>query len=104
MTAEMVGHPEDDPTCPLNVDALVDIDGVVWAVDHMRLVYEPDLVPAVDEVGEVLRAALERVAVEYDRYLVVVYVPPGLGPWSVVTPRSRSGGSSEKFRWSTWTT
>ena len=85
VVAAVISHPEDDPASPLTVDALVSVDGAVWAADHMRLVYERDLIPAVDDVAERLRAELEKLAVEYDRYFVVTYVPPGLA-------KEREGG------------
>jgi hypothetical protein len=80
VAATLLSHPEDDPASPLTVDALVRIDGEVcevWAVDHMRLVYEPDLLPAMDDVAESLRTELASLALECDLYLVVSYLPPG---------------------------
>lgn len=43
---ELLSHPEDDPSDPLTVDALARINSELWAIDHMRLAYEPTVVPA----------------------------------------------------------
>lgn len=42
---ELLSHPEDDPSGPLTVDALARINNELWAIDHMRLAYEPTVVP-----------------------------------------------------------
>ncbi len=80
MSVTVLSHPEDDPSHLLKVDALLDIDGEVWALDHVRLVYDRQLIPAIDDIEDSLHAALEKLATEHDGYLVVSYLPPGLSP------------------------
>jgi hypothetical protein len=52
---EVASHPEDYPDDPLTVDAIARVDGELWAIDHMRLAYEPTVVPAGDEASRKLR-------------------------------------------------
>jgi hypothetical protein len=58
--AELVSHPEDSPIDPLTVDAVARVDGELWAIEHMRLAYEPTVVPAGDEAERRLRGPLEQ--------------------------------------------
>ena len=80
MSVTVLSHPEDEPSHSLNVDALLDIDGEVWAMDHVRLVYDRQLIPAIDDIEDSLRTALEKLAEEHDGYLIVSYLPPDLSP------------------------
>ena len=89
VTATVLCHPEDDSSSPLTVDALLDISGEVWAVDHVRLVYDCALIPAVDDIADRLRSALQQLATEHDRYLIVNYLPPGLS--STASEKGRAG-------------
>ena len=54
MSVTVLSHPEDDPSHLLKVDALLDIDGEVWALDHVRLVYDRQLIPANSTTSKTL--------------------------------------------------
>jgi hypothetical protein len=71
-----VSHPEDDPRNPLTVDALVEVDGESWAIDHMRLVYERTVIPSADDAHRRLRESLREVARRHGRSLNVAVLPP----------------------------
>jgi len=73
---EEVWHPEDDPNDPLTVDAAVRINGRLWAIDHMRLAYEPTVVPAGDEASRKLQHPLEKLAEQHNCCLYVGVLPP----------------------------
>jgi hypothetical protein len=73
---EIVSHPEDDPKDPLTVDAAVRVDDELWAIDHMRLAYEPTVVPAGDEAARKLRLPLEELANQGGCSLAVGVFPP----------------------------
>lgn len=73
---QLVSHPEDHPAEPLTVDAVALDDGELWAIDHMRLAYEPTVVPAGDEADRRLRRPLEKLAEEHGCCLYVGVLPP----------------------------
>ena len=52
------------------------IDGDLWAIDHMRLAYEPTLVAAKDDAERRLRGPLEQLARRYDCSLAISVLPP----------------------------
>ena len=62
--AVVLGHPEDDPSKwdTLTVDAVLDIGGVQWAVEHLRVTWEPSVTPARSDVERHLRPRLEALA------------------------------------------
>jgi hypothetical protein len=68
---------------------LLDIGGEVWAIDHVRLVYDAGLVPALDDIADDLRTVLERLATEHDRHLIVSYVVPVLSETERLKARER---------------
>lgn len=74
--AELISHPEDDLSDPLTVDAVARIDREVWAIDHMRLTYEPTVVPAGDDAERSLRGRLEWLADRHRCCLSVGVLPP----------------------------
>lgn len=74
--AELISHPEDDLSDPLTVDVAARIDGEWWAIDHMRLAYEPTVVPAGDEAERRLRGPLERLADRHRCCLFIGVLPP----------------------------
>ena len=69
--AELISHPEDDPSDQLTVDAAARVDGEMWAIDHMRLAYEPTVVPAGAEAERKLRRPLEALA---DHHRCCLYI------------------------------
>lgn len=72
----LLGHPEDELTSPLTVDALVDRDGKVWAVEHMRLALDDRLPPAVAEVDQQLKEFVGELSDSLDLRIEVVVQPP----------------------------
>jgi hypothetical protein len=52
-----LGCPELDSSDPLNVDARFEIDGVVWAAEHSRIVHDPRMIPAHQYVERSLLSA-----------------------------------------------
>ena len=72
---ENVSYPEDDPGDLLTVDAAARVDGTLWAIDHMRLAYEPTVVPAGDEATRKLWGPLEELAGRYGCCLYVGVLP-----------------------------
>lgn len=56
-----VCSPERHP-CELRVDALLNIDGVAWMVDHMRLTWDKGVVPWMIEAQKYLEPRLDEMA------------------------------------------
>lgn len=75
-TAELISYPEDHRGDPLTVDVAARIDGELWAIDHMRLAYEPTVVPAGDEAANRLRGPLEGLADRHRCCLCIGVLPP----------------------------
>lgn len=75
-TVRLLGHPEDDPTSPLTVDALVDRDGQVWAIEHMRLALDDRLPPAVAEVDQQLKDFVGELSASLNVRIGVAVQPP----------------------------
>lgn len=73
---ELISHPEDDLSDPLTVDVAARIDGESWAIDHIRLAYEPTVVPAGDEAERRLRRPLEELAERHQCCLLIGVLPP----------------------------
>lgn len=80
--ALVVSWPEDEERDPrgLTVDALLDIDGELYAVDHSRVTYGPRVVPALVESDRRLAERLERLAAAHGRAIVVSLAPPDGSP------------------------
>ena len=78
--AVVVSWPEDEERDPrgLTVDALVDIDRELYAVDHSRVTYGPHVPATPDESASGLAQRLDRVAADHGRAIVVSLAPsPG---------------------------
>ncbi|HXZ82268.1 MAG TPA: hypothetical protein VED84_00780 [Acidimicrobiales bacterium] len=71
-----MSYPEDDSGNPLTVDAVARVGGELWAIDHMRLAYEPTVIPAGDEAVQMLRGPLKELADRYGCCLHVGVLPP----------------------------
>lgn len=74
--AELISYPEDDLSHPLTVDAAARIDGTLWAIEHMRLAYEPTVLPSSDDAERRLRGQLESLADRHRCCLFVGVLPP----------------------------
>lgn len=74
-SARITDHPDRDPAHPLTVDALIDIDGAVWAVDHCLASRPPQLPPAVMRAEKVLGLALEALAVQEHCRIIASFTP-----------------------------
>jgi hypothetical protein len=71
-----VGCPELDPSDPLNIDARLNIDGDDWAVEHCRIVHDPEKIAAERYAEESLFAFGNQTASEYGiRIMVGFYLP-----------------------------
>lgn len=83
--ASIVGRPDQDPTDPLTVDAVIDVDGRRWAVDVCAVTFSPKLLPAMQRGDAALRGPLEAIAAREGCGLRVAYVPqegePGEADW-----------------------
>ena len=73
--AVIAAYPDRDPQHPLDVDALVRIDGEEWAVDHSLIARPPTLIPALKQAGKVLKDKLMRIAQDSRCNLLVSYQP-----------------------------
>lgn len=71
-----VGCPELDPSDPLNIDARFQIDDITWAVEHCRIVYDPDMIAAHKYAEENLRPFGDELASKYGIRLTVALYPP----------------------------
>jgi hypothetical protein len=58
-SAEITAYPDRDPQHPLTVDALINISGTEWAVDHCLLSRPPLLPPALKMAKETLQRRLD---------------------------------------------
>ena len=73
---EELGHPEDDPSNPLNVDAEWRSDDEPWAVEHSRIVYDHQAIPAEKAAERYLRPKLEAIARKYGVWLQLGFHAP----------------------------
>jgi hypothetical protein len=85
--ATILKVPEDDPSDPLTVDALLRLDGQEWAVEHARVAYQSRLVPASDSVRRALQGPLEELTKGRGRGLWVSVLPP---PPPIGSPEGRA--------------
>jgi hypothetical protein len=75
-SCEIVGYPEADGDDPMTVDARFEIDGVVWAVEHTRVMPDDSMVPAQREAEKALLPKLDALAVEHGvRLTVAIFAP-----------------------------
>lgn len=68
--------PDLDDSDELNVDARFTIDGTEWAVEHIRVVYEENLIPADKFARSELEVGLRPLADEHDVIIHVSLYPP----------------------------
>jgi len=68
-------NPDRDQHHHLTVDALIDIDGEQWAVDHCLLSRPPQLPPAMKNAEAALQTRLDAIAQEHGRMIVASYLP-----------------------------
>jgi hypothetical protein len=81
--ATIVRHPDRDKLdAALTVDAIIQIDGRDWAVDHLLLSRLPDLPPARAEGKRELQPRLDVIAQENGTGLFVSYLPQSMGSHS----------------------
>jgi hypothetical protein len=73
--ALIVTHPDRDPSHPLTVDALLNIDGTEWAVDHFLLSRDNRIPGARRSTEKRLRPALETIARAAGIALSISYRP-----------------------------
>lgn len=73
---EELGHPEDDLSSPLTIDAEWRIDNEPWAVEHSRIVYDPRAIPAEEAAERYLRPRLEAIARKYGVWLQLGFYAP----------------------------
>jgi hypothetical protein len=71
-----LGCPELDRSDSLNVDARFDIDGVIWAVEHSRVVHDPNMIAAHQFAEKNLRAFGDEIARKYSVRLSIAFYPP----------------------------
>ncbi len=75
LVAEL-GHPEDDPEHLINVDAKFQIGNILWAVEHSRIVYDPQGVPAETAAEKYLRPRLSEIAKLHGIHLRAAFYAP----------------------------
>jgi hypothetical protein len=74
--AKLISHPDRDGDDPqLTVDALMDVNGILWAVDHCLVSRSPELPAAMRDGEKALRRPLEAVAESTHTSLAVQYQP-----------------------------
>lgn len=71
----VTAHPDRYPGHPLSVDALIDIDGEEWAIDHCLLSRPPQLPPAMNAAEAALQTKLDQIAHQHGRVIVASYLP-----------------------------
>lgn len=71
-----VGCPELNPSDPLNVDARFEIDGVVWAVEHSRIVYDQAMIAAHRYAEKSLRSFGDELARVHGVRISIALYPP----------------------------
>jgi hypothetical protein len=71
-----VGHPEDEPSNPLNVDTEFLIDGERWAAEHTRIVYDHRALAAEEAAERYLRPKLARIADSHQVWLQLGFYAP----------------------------
>lgn len=74
-SVRITDHPDRISGNTLTVDALIDIDGTVWAVDHCLVSRPPQLPPAVAYAEKVLEPALDSLAVKEQCRIVASFAP-----------------------------
>ncbi|OLE28816.1 MAG: hypothetical protein AUG49_01300 [Catenulispora sp. 13_1_20CM_3_70_7] len=74
-SVRITDHPDRSPGNTLTVDALIDIDGTIWAVDHCLVSRPPQLPPAVANAEKLLEPALEALAVKEQCRIVASFAP-----------------------------
>lgn len=73
--ARITGRPDIDGHPVLTTDAVLEVDGREWAVDHCLVSREADLPPAMAQADKTLSARLQPVADAHSRGLAVSYLP-----------------------------
>lgn len=73
--ARITGRPDIDGHPVLTTDAVLEIDGREWAVDHCLVSREPDLPPAMAQADKTLSSRLQPVADAHKCGLAVSYLP-----------------------------
>ncbi len=73
--AKLVARPDVDGHPELTTDAIIDIDGREWAVDHCLVSRPEELPPAMAQAEAMLRSRLQVVAEQYQCGLHVSYLP-----------------------------
>jgi hypothetical protein len=71
----IVDHPDGGVPGRMTVDAIIQIDGQKWAVDHCLLSRPPDLPPALAAAEAALQSRLDAVVNTYRCGLIVSYLP-----------------------------
>jgi hypothetical protein len=78
--ARVVEHPDRQPGSPLTVDAILDIDGDCWAVDHCLVSRARTLPTAMSVAEKKLLPCLQGLADRYGVGLYVSYLPQTVEP------------------------
>src|SRR5258706_3036584 len=73
--ARITCGPDVDGHPVLYTDAVLEIDGRDWAVDHCLISRPADLPPAMAQAEKTLRARLEVIAERYQRGVYAAYLP-----------------------------
>lgn len=73
--ARLTTNPDRDPEHPLTVDAVFEIDGQAWAVEHTRLTFAQSGPAASTSAERRLRPRLESIAVKSGRSMMVGIAP-----------------------------
>lgn len=73
--AKITGRPDIEGHQVLTTDAILEIDGREWAVDHCLVSREPDLPPAMAQAEKTLLSRLQAVAEAHKCRLTVSYLP-----------------------------
>src|SRR5262249_125992 len=73
--ARITGRPDIDGHPVLTTDAVLEIDGREWAVDHCLVSREPDLPPAMAQAEKTLLARLQPVADAHKCGLAISFLP-----------------------------
>jgi hypothetical protein len=73
--AVIVEHPDRQPGSGLTVDAILDVDGVRWAVDHCLLSRASELPTRMTVAEKSLRDRLDAIALRFGVRLFVAYLP-----------------------------
>lgn len=71
-----LGHPEDDPENPINVDAIFQIESKLWAIEHSRIVHDSKGPAAKQAAENYLRPKLCKLAKIHKVQLHASLYPP----------------------------